>query len=43
VNGIQIIKGVFGCNLEFFQSDVDPCFLPAEKTRLSGFVQVFVA
>ena len=24
-------KGVFGCNLELFQSDVDPCFLPAEK------------
>ena len=22
---------MFGCNLELFQSDVDPCFLPAEK------------
>ena len=29
---------MFGCNLELFQSDVDPCFLPAEK---DAFVQIF--
>ena len=23
---IGLSKGVFGCNLELFQSDVDPCF-----------------
>jgi len=30
-------KGVFGCNLELFQSDVDLCFLPAEK---DAFVRI---
>ena len=25
---------MFGCNLELFQSDVDLCFLPAEKDAL---------
>jgi len=26
VLSIKLYKGVFGCNLELFQSDVDPCF-----------------
>ena len=34
---IDLIKGVFDCNLELFQSNVDSCFLPAEK---DAFVRI---
>ena len=34
---IDLIKGVFGCNLELFQSDVDSYFLPTEK---DAFVRI---
>ena len=34
---LRLKKGVFGCNLEHFQSDVDPCFLPARK---DAFVRI---
>ena len=36
-------KGAFGCNLELFQSDVDLCFLPAERTRSFLIWYAFVA
>ena len=28
-----VLIDVFGCNLELFQSDIDPCFSPASISR----------